>query len=64
MLCNSFQNLSVKEKVEFIGLLSHAVMNDEHSFIIGSELINKATRKGIFENIVINPPRTQEPGSY
>ena len=55
MLCNKFSELTPREKILFIGELTHACMNDDFMFEIGKEIIKKATTKGIFENVKIMP---------
>lgn len=55
MNCQSYQNLTPKEKAEFIGQLVHAVQNNDDIFKLGQELIELATIKGMFENVVIMP---------
>lgn len=55
MLCESFFNLIPMEQRDYIGSLVHAVMNDENLFLDGQKLIKKAQKKGLFENVKINP---------
>ena len=55
MNCQSYQSLTPKEKAEFIGQLVHAVQNNNDIFKLGQELIELATLKGLFENVVIMP---------
>lgn len=58
MLCDSFQELTVIEKRDLIGSLAHAVMNDDECFELGCKLLNHAQKKGILDNVVILPERT------
>jgi len=55
MLCNKFTELTPKEKVIFIGELTHACMNDDFMFDIGKQIINIAENKGLFDNVKIMP---------
>ena len=55
MLCNKFSELTPREKILFIGELTHACMNDDFMFEVGKEIINTATTKGLFENVKIMP---------
>jgi hypothetical protein len=59
MNCQSFQQLSVKEKIEFIGSINHALMNDEELFTDGCQLLNKAQKKGVLNNVTILPEREE-----
>ena len=55
MLCNKFAELTPKERVIFIGELTHACMNDDFMFDIGKQIINIAENKGLFDNVKIMP---------
>lgn len=55
MLCNKFTELTPKEKVIFIGELTHACMNDDFMFDMGKQIINIAENKGLFDNVKIMP---------
>lgn len=55
MLCNKFTELTPREKVIFIGELTHACMNDDFMFDIGKQIINIAQNKGLFDNVKIMP---------
>lgn len=56
MNCKSYQNLSVAEKIDFVGSVVHMVQNDEYAFHIAKTLINVGTVQGAFKNVKINPP--------
>jgi hypothetical protein len=55
MLCNKFSELTTREKVLFIGELTHACMNDDDLYEKGIEIIKVATAKGLFDNVKIMP---------
>lgn len=55
MLCSKFTELTPREKVIFIGELTHACMNDDFMFDIGKQIINIAENKGLFDNVKIMP---------
>jgi len=55
MLCNKFAELTSREKVIFIGELTHACMNDDFMFDVGKQIINIAENKGLFDNVKIMP---------
>lgn len=63
MNCDKYQKLVPREKSQFIGLLLHAVQNDDEFFELGALIINKAENKGTFENVTILPAPIQEPPS-
>jgi len=60
MICNKFAELTPKEKVLFIGELTHACMNDDEIYGLGVAIINFATSKGIFENVKIMPDNNDD----
>lgn len=55
MVCTNFSKLSPREKVIFIGELTHACMNDSEMYEMGVSLIQIATARGIFDNVKIMP---------
>ena len=60
MICNRFSELTPKEKVLFIGELTHACMNDDHLYELGLTIINEAIAKGIFDNVKIMPDNNDD----
>lgn len=60
MICKKFAELTPKEKVLFIGELTHACMNDDDLYALGIEIINEANRKGILENVKIMPDNNDD----
>lgn len=58
MICESFDLLSHKEKIEFIGKLVHSVQSDNNLFIVGQSIIRQAEETGILDDVVINPPKS------
>jgi hypothetical protein len=61
MNCPEYQNLNIKEKHEFIGRLLHAAQCDSIAFSDAQKLINKASIRGVLEDVVIWPERQEEP---
>lgn len=63
MNCELYQKLSHKERVEMVGKIVHAMQSDDSLFCHVSDLIKIAERKGLFEDVVINPigDNTREP---
>jgi hypothetical protein len=55
MLCTKFSELTPREKILFIGELTHACMNDDFMFEVGKEIIKTGTTKGLFDNVKIMP---------
>lgn len=55
MVCPSFNELSQKEKTEYIGALTHCVQSHEMFFEIGKEIIRQGKALGLFEGVVISP---------
>ena len=53
--CDKYQNMTPKERTEYVGSLIHSVISDDEIFEAGIRLIKKATKKGLFEGVKINP---------
>ena len=60
MICDKFSNLSVLERILFIGELTHACMNDNDMYEKGLEIINEAKANGFFDNVKIMPEKNTE----
>lgn len=60
MICDKFSNLSVLERILFIGELTHACMNDNEMYDKGVEIIKEAKDKGFFDNVKIMPTKDTE----
>lgn len=56
MICEKFDSLSHKEKIEYIGMLVHSVQSDSQLYTIGLAIIRQAKERGILDDVVINPP--------
>ena len=57
MLCTKYIELTPPEKTAFIGELLHSVQSDDQLFEMAKEIIIIAIRKGLFNGVVINPPK-------
>jgi hypothetical protein len=55
MICDLFNNLTPKERVEYIGELIHACQSDDVMYQIGKEIIKQGNQRGLFEGVVIFP---------
>lgn len=55
MNCPTFLTLTPMERSKYIGMLIHAVQSDEELFILGQQLIDLATIKGLFDGVTIMP---------
>lgn len=60
MICEKFSNLSTRDKVLFIGELTHSCMNDDEIYNMGVAIIKIATTKGLFDNVKIMPDQTND----
>lgn len=60
MLCNKYSNLSLVEKIRFIGELVHCVQNDDDSFQVGKALIVAAKINGVLDGVVILPENNEQ----
>lgn len=56
MNCQEYQKLTPLEKSNYVGSLIHACISDSKFYAIGEKLIQQAIKKGLFQNVVINPP--------
>ena len=60
MVCQSYLEMSPKEKILFIGQLNHACMSNETLFEMGKEIIELANLLRVFEKVTILPsPKTE-----
>lgn len=55
MICPLYEALTPLERVEMIGKIAHAAQSDNATFVQVQALIALAERKGLFENVIINP---------
>lgn len=60
MICKEFDELTPQEKTTYIGQLVHSVQSDSELFKTGQMLISVAKKKGLFDNVIINP-QTHDP---
>lgn len=60
MICPEFEKLTPNERVTFIGKLVHAVQNSTGAFNVAHHLLSWAENEGVFANVIINPPTTEE----
>jgi hypothetical protein len=58
MICPLYDSLSPLERVEMVGKICHAMQSDNSTFLQVAAIISLAERKGVFDNVVINPPET------
>ena len=55
MLCKSFENLTIVEKVKFIGKINHLAQTYEAVFNEVNKIINKAEKEDLFKDVTILP---------
>jgi len=55
MICSKYQELSHREKVEFIGKLVHAVQSNDAIFESAKALVYWVEQFGVFNNVTILP---------
>lgn len=55
MLCEKFEKLSIIEKRELIGKMTHLVQTYEWAFNFAEWMVQKSTEEGLFEGIEISP---------
>lgn len=57
MICESFEKLTPLERVKYIGEVIHGIQNDDTLFKLGEAIILVAQQKGLFQGVIINPPK-------
>ena len=55
MICNSYDQLTIIEKTQFIGKLIHLIQSNEDAFKEADSLLNKASQQGWLNNVTILP---------
>lgn len=55
MICKEFDELTPKEKTEYIGKLVHCVQQNSFLFQHGKRIIQKGEADGLFDKVIINP---------
>lgn len=55
MLCTSYNLMSHRERIEYIGKLLHSVQSDDKLFTIGRAIIKQAEDNGLLDDVIINP---------
>lgn len=60
MICTQFENLTPKERIDYIGKLVHLAQEDQYLFGLFNDIITDAENNGAFEKVIINPPTTSE----
>lgn len=60
MICKKYQDLSVKERIEYVGKVFHAIISHDEFFQTGEVIIIRAEKMGLFENVIINPQPIDE----
>ena len=61
MICNSYNQLTIIEKTQFIGKLMHLIQSEESAFLLADNLLRKADSEGTFNKVVILPDSVPEP---
>lgn len=61
MLCSKYEKLNALERVEMVGSICHAMQTDNAIFKNVQDLIALAKRKGLFDNVTINPVPIEPP---
>jgi len=53
--CTEFQNLTPRERADYLGELIHSCQSDSVLYELGKKIIRQAKKKGLFEGVVIQP---------
>ncbi len=55
MICEKYNALTTREKIEFIGKIHHAIINSNTIFEEAAYLVNSAEKAGLFDNVTFLP---------
>lgn len=55
MICENYNLLSHRERIEYVGKLIHSVQSSNQLFIIGNAIIKQAEEMGILDDVIILP---------
>ena len=55
MICEEFDKLSHRERIEYIGKLVHSVQSHSYLFELGQMIVNHAEATGLLTDVIINP---------
>jgi hypothetical protein len=61
--CQSWLELSLQEKIEMVGKVTHLIQNSNVGFTAIEQILHSAELAGIFKEVKINPP-THETNNY
>jgi hypothetical protein len=54
-LCDKYFNLSALERSALIGQIVHAIQCSDEMFDFGQDIINMATLRGLYNEVVFHP---------
>jgi hypothetical protein len=57
--CQSWLELSLQEKIEMVGKVTHLIQNSNVGFKAVLEIIQSAEAVGMFKEVKINPPANE-----
>ena len=55
MICNSYNQLTIVEKTQFVGKLIHLIQSEESAFLAADSLLKIANDQGLLEKVTILP---------
>lgn len=59
MICKSYEELTVVEKREMIGKITHLIQTQEHLFQAMASMIRQCENSGMFEGVSFNEEENQ-----
>lgn len=57
--CNSWLELSLQEKIEMVGKVTHLIQNSNVGFTAIEQILHSAELAGMFKEVKINPPSNE-----
>lgn len=58
--CKMWLELSLQEKIEMIGKVTHLIQNSNVGFTAIEQILLSAELAGIFKEVIINPPSDEK----
>jgi hypothetical protein len=58
--CKSWLDLSLQEKIEMVGKVTHLIQNSNVGFTAIEQILQSAETAGIFREVIINPTTNEK----
>jgi hypothetical protein len=61
--CKLWLDLSLQEKIEMVGKVTHLIQNSNVGFTAIEQILQSAELAGMFKEVIINPPSDEKNNS-